>query len=80
MTNIAEQLPPSPWLAGEDGCPGIAGVIDRTGHDERQQRIELPVLVDQMVAQQQVSARRQLVRGAGAALHRALAFMPGRGR
>ena len=41
------------WPATEDGRPRIASAVDRTRDDEGQLRVELAVLVDQVIAQQQ---------------------------
>ena len=64
-------------LAGAQGRPDIARLIDGTQDNEGQQRIELPVLVDQAIPHHAAADIRHARIDAGMALQDQLAFMPG---
>ena len=59
-------------------CPSISHRIDRAQDDEREQRIELAMLIDQMIADCSLSDLSHPIGNTGAALHRYFARMPGR--
>jgi hypothetical protein len=70
--------PHEPRATTTERCPGIARRIDRAQDDEREQRIELAMLIDQMIADCSHSDLSHPIGNTDAVLHRYFTRMPGR--
>ncbi len=64
--------------AAQDRGPGAAGLVDRSGDEERQPRKKCPVLIGHEAADVAAGDQRHLFRHAGGPLRGTLAFVPGR--